>query len=633
MLVHVAHSQRLFMTVYFVSRHEGAQRWARILQKQGNWPHPIDVYVEHLEVQLLAKGDVVIGTMPLRDVAAIRRRGAEFLSLDLQVPPHLRGQELTATQMGACSATLTSYRLTEKETFDVHAVRKAPKAAKISPAVTVMLVSNELMPQYLGFAHAPTPTVLLAVTPGMIARGQALEALLKVAPEPPSKVQRMQLKDHEGYASLLQQSEELLDKLLGDGAQSINLNLTGGTKLMSMAFAEAGQAALRMREAVQLEYVNTQYGRIERIRGRQSSALPMQALLGVREAVLASGKADAGCASTSTLFKQQMQRTALHDQLLDDRPDIIGALNSMGMEMGSLRDGQKLKDSWWFDVAACRAKECVFALLESKKFLNTTLCDKLEGKLGRQLHALGVLVMPPSKRNGRLMLQLARPSEIDYLKGGWLEAHVASIIKTAAADDWACGVQVGAERGKNNEIDAIVTCGNRTLLVEVKTANLSRESLQSDGEASSKAQDTLYKLDSIGHDLARNFNTNWLVSARALSGVDVERAQDKRIRVFAPKQNSAPAREAVKQFTQDLRDWISESRASAAPAAGHRFSPLGVSADWCSKEKKDGSAARAAPQQVGAKSSKHAPARGGLNDDAMLALVALKSSLKGTTQP
>jgi CRISPR-associated protein Csx16 len=194
------------MTVYFVSRHEGAHRWARILQKQGNWPYSIDAYVEHLDVQALRKGDVVIDTLPLREAAEVRRCGADYLSLDLKVPPHWRGQELTATQMAAYGATLTSYRLTVKETFDVHAVCKAPKVAKASPAVTVMLVSQELMPQYLGFVHAPTPHAMLVVTDSMKKRGEELKALLKVAPQPPEKVQRLHLKDNEGYASLLQQA-------------------------------------------------------------------------------------------------------------------------------------------------------------------------------------------------------------------------------------------------------------------------------------------------------------------------------------------------------------------------------------------------------------------------------------------
>jgi len=620
------------MTVYFVSRHEGAQRWARILQKQGNWPYSIDAYVEHLDVQALRKGDVVIGTLPLREAAEVRRRGADYLSLDLQVPPHWRGQELTATQMAACGATLTSYRLTVKETFDVHAVRKAPKVAKASPAVTVMLVSQELMPQYLGFVHAPTPRAMLVVTNSMKKRGEELKALLKVAPQPPEKVQRLHLKDHEGYASLLQQAEALLDKLLGDGVQSITLNLTGGTKLMSMAFAEAGQAVLRMHEAVHLEYVDTQHSRIERIRGRQSSAVPMRALLGVREAVLASGKADAGCASASALFQQQMQRTPLHDLLLDGSPELITELNSMCMDMEVLHDGKKRLDSKWLDVAASRPEKGMFALVESKENLNKILWKSLEGQLGLQLHAQGVLLAPPNRSDGRLILQLARPSEIDYLKGGWLEAHLASIIAATAPDDWACGVQVGAEKGKNNEIDAIVACSNRTLLVEVKTAILNRESLQSDGKASSKAQDTLYKLDSIGHGLARNFNNNWLVSARPLSEVDILRAQDKRIKVFAPQDNDATARAAVKQFTQALHAWVSENRSPTAVSAEHRFSPLAVSSDWLKKEKKDADAAYGTTVQRAAKSAEKEPARGGLNDDAMSALAAIKANRKGPAQ-
>jgi len=607
------------MTVYFVSRHDGARRWATILQKQGNWPHPIDAYVDHLDVQTLKKGDVVIGTLPLREVADIRQRGAEFFSLDMQVPQHWRGQELTATQMAACGATLTNYRLTIKETVEMHPVNKKPRVAKASPAVTVMLVSHELMPQYLGFVQAPTPHVLLAVTQSMSERSKALEALLKCAPQPPTQIKRLHLDESHGYADLLKQAQALLDKLQSDGAQGVTFNLTGGNKLMAMAFAQAGQSAQRMGDAVSLQYVDTANGMIEQIQGSRSERAPLPARVGVREAVLASGKADAGCASASALFQKQMKRTALHDQLLD-KPQLIPALNAMCMEMDLLREKKPLKEAKWLNAAACRHVEGVFVLLESKNPLNKTLWKALQGKLGQQLLNQDVLMEAPSACKDGLMLQLARPAEIDYLKGGWLEAHLASLIAAAQPDDWACGVQVGKERGKNNEIDAIITCGNRTLLVEVKTANLARESAQEGGDAATKGQDTLYKLDSIGHDLARNFNKNWLVSARALSPVDVERAKDKRITVFAPAGGDEPARAAVKAFTQELHDWIKASRDIAPMKHGQSFARLEVSSDWEKKEQRVFDAR--SPAQ---KNAATAPARGGLNDANLSKLASLKA--------
>lgn len=578
------------MTVYFVSRHEGAARWARILQakRKDLWPHPVDVYVEHLDYQALKRGDIVIGTLPVKGAAAVRERGAEFYSLDLDVPPQLRGQELSATQMAACGATLTHYRIAARERIDLPAVAsRLPKArarAKPSPATTIMLVSQELVPQFLGFVHNPTPRVILAVTPGMQQRAQDLRQLLRGTGHglKDKDIISFPLSDGQGYKALLQQAEELLEALALDRTERVVINLTGGTKLMSMAFGDAGQAAIRALEPVELAYVNTQNRCIEHIHGRNSDAQPMRPALGVREAVLASGKPDAGCASASEVFQRQMQRRSLHEALLAAR---IGALNRLCMEAAALLPGGKASGAGspaLVDGAKSKPKEGLFALrrFAPRERGDGSLQESLSGKLGRLMHEHGVLAERPAVHGDLLYLRFTHRSELDYLNGGWLEAHLASIVAQAGPDDWACGVQVGAEKGRNNEIDLIVTCGNRTLLIEAKTANLSRREANREGESASQAQNAIYKLDSIGHDLARNFNNNWLVSTSKLDDTDIERARDKRIELFAPTDAQPSPGWAIRQFTQRLTDWIRESRIDSPADQAFEPHPLRISSDW-----------------------------------------------------
>ena len=113
-----------------------------------------------------------------------------------------------------------------------------------------------------------------------------------------------------------------------------------------------------------------------------------------------------------------------------------------------------------------------------------------KSKLGQMLVTSGVLAGPPRLVDDVLELQTARLSEWDYLKGGWLEAEVARRIAAADPDDWCSGVAVERGPGMNNELDAMVTTGNRTLLVEVKTANLRREKSDEHGFRSTAAQDS-----------------------------------------------------------------------------------------------------------------------------------------------
>lgn len=612
------------MTVFFVSRHEGALRWARILQKTASLPFDIDNYVSHIDPASLKKGDVVIGTLPIREAHRLREQGVRFLNLDLQVPPELRGQELSATQMAACGATLTEYRVTVKESFELDPVRarrrRMPAGSK--PALTVMLVSHELMPQFLGYLHAPTPQVVLIVTASMQRRADQLQALLNKATPRPHKIIQIPLNEAEGYPGMRAQADSLMDELLAQRCERVVINLTGGTKLMSLAFGDAGRAARREHDRLDILYVDTAQGRLEFLDG--TSAQPMHALLGVADAVLASGKADAGCASASPMFQQQMQRTPLHQHLLSADPGVIGDLNSLGVEMDMLLAG-RLNNLRWLDAVRSKASDGVFVLSLGTGYSGEGMRRRLAGKLGQLLLAQGVLRAPVQQDNGQIWLKLARPSEISYLKGGWLEAYIASIIRKAAPDDWACGVQVGKEAGKNNEIDAIVTCGNRTLLLEVKTANLAREERQDDGESKTKGQDTIYKLDSVGHDLARNFNDNWLISARYLSPVDFERARDKRIQVFAPASRSDPAHDALNAFKKALTRWVEDNRERVRIAPEQSFRQLDISQDWHKAQQKDARVAHRWAESTETPPEGDAAPSGGLSDKALAKLAELKA--------
>ena len=57
------------MTSYFVSRHPGALAWAPEEDIQA------DRRIEHLTVDLIQRGDVVIGTLPINLVAEVCARG------------------------------------------------------------------------------------------------------------------------------------------------------------------------------------------------------------------------------------------------------------------------------------------------------------------------------------------------------------------------------------------------------------------------------------------------------------------------------------------------------------------------------------------------------------------------------
>lgn len=91
------------MRVFFVTRHPGACEWGRT---QG-----LDVskVVPHLDPNIVARDDIVVGSLPVNLAAEVCARGARYLHLSLDLPAHMRGQELTADRMKEFGARLEEY--------------------------------------------------------------------------------------------------------------------------------------------------------------------------------------------------------------------------------------------------------------------------------------------------------------------------------------------------------------------------------------------------------------------------------------------------------------------------------------------------------------------------------------------
>jgi CRISPR-associated protein Csx16 len=90
---------------YFVTRHAGARDWVEEQDIR------VDRLVEHLDVETIGPGDTVIGSLPVNLAARLCERGGRYLHLSLEVPPDLRGKELTAEDMRSLGARVEEYRV------------------------------------------------------------------------------------------------------------------------------------------------------------------------------------------------------------------------------------------------------------------------------------------------------------------------------------------------------------------------------------------------------------------------------------------------------------------------------------------------------------------------------------------
>lgn len=90
--------------VYFVSRHPGAIAWANRQRWAGGAR-----FVAHLDIDSIAAGDTVIGTLPVQLVAAVCERRARYFHLVIALESQQRGKELTPAQLDAAGAYLSPY--------------------------------------------------------------------------------------------------------------------------------------------------------------------------------------------------------------------------------------------------------------------------------------------------------------------------------------------------------------------------------------------------------------------------------------------------------------------------------------------------------------------------------------------
>lgn len=546
------------MSVYFVTRHPATERWARFAGRKGRLPFSIDTFIAHIDTATLAPGDVVMGTLPIHVIAQVVQRGAEFWALDIDVPESLRGKEMSATELAACKARLTRYEVREKACKTLAPKRAAQPEA--TDSVTVMLVSDAIAANYMGFKAQPTDRVLLLYTRKMENQQKMLKKLLGEH----GVEKRSGLKfDDDDLATMQAQFEQALEERVADCAV-FRLNLTGGTKPMSLALQKAGDRLAERGFKVYSEYVDLQHGRIVDL--RSGAALAMPAVIDVRAAVQTSGKEPAGCMSSSRAFQQFMQRTDLALALL--KFERIGILHQLAGQMADLLDGKTIKAVNGKPLIETNRNDAMnrrFTLTAdgAKKANLGWLADN--GDVAQVLRDCGVLW---AERSGdTVLLEVGSLADVPYLQGTWLEALVASEIAKLAPDDWAAGVQLGTERGKNNEADALVCCANKTLLIEVKAANLSHQG----GNGADKAAGTLYKLDAIGTDLAPAFGENWLVLRGKLDDIDNVRAQARHIKVISLENDG------LVNLRTELTTWIDNARANCASMSKPR--PLNLSED------------------------------------------------------
>ena len=542
------------MTCYLITRHEGTRRWVDIMARKGRLPFNVDMRLEHLDPSLLKEGDVVVGTVPLRVANDLYKKGVTFWSLDIEVPPELRGQELSAVYLAKFGARFTRYEVQSFEQSEIAAESSVELIPE--PSISFIVVSAQLAPAAIGWLHQPTEQVILLVSKSMRGKANQLKKWFAKQENPP-QVDERPWKDS-NYPHLLQEAEKLVANLMPEMRPKVVVNLTGGTKPMSLAMQQAFYARIQsFNGALMGQYVDTAQGQIEDLLSSPPSTLPMKSVLSLNDLLFLNDFEFIAAKSHSDNYENWLNRSALFDYLLSI--DWLAFLNSLLAAADFLIGSKNTKNAINNKVKGFRggmvafegskeAPSFTYSQLEKWGFLK----KELLGKFGKLLSELGVCQVENINNDGFTLNFLHGVDEFHFLFGTWLEIWLASYFKQSGVDEWAQGVEV-KRGGSKNEFDLIAICGNQSLLVEVKTGNLSNKS------QGAKGDDVLYKLDSLGSKLSQNFGERWLVSLNPLSEADQKRAKKNKTKVYTGNEESNTA---LLNMPQVIEDWVKKHKLS-----------------------------------------------------------------------
>ena len=362
------------------------------------------------------------------------------------------------------------------------------------------------------------PTILAAIQPG--AEPACVHGIVTLQMKDKSRILKEALENrgrrYQEYV-LHDTGQEaifsILDKVR-DGCQgeSIALNLTGGTKLMTLAAAEWAYAS-----DVPTFYMDTGTDKIVWMPPkRRWEYLPLPDLLDVRGLLAAGGYRVIRDTRDAVPGERHEQLRALVELLCatNGRDEAARALQALNGCAQGAKGPERLAEDRATPSPAWR-------------------------RLRERCHEAGML----DYDNGYIHF----PSETarQWCNGLWFEEYVRMILYKMHSDkripSWAASVEVEMN-GVPNELDALFSVRNRLFVIECKTAALSERD---------KANSVLYKADSLRDRLGGLFATSAICSVLPLNDRELKRAKELRIRVLSGKK--------LLRLEETLAAWASQA--------------------------------------------------------------------------
>lgn len=360
--------------------------------------------------------------------------------------------------------------------------------------------------------------VILVVTQKMRRQAENLQAVLR---ETVGKVEQLQLSNEQDYSQTQNELLELASELEGE---TVSLNITGGTKLMSVAAqsvaALSGWAMFYVdADTDQIIDLATPTGQPPRAPHAISQQLKLRHYL-------------RSYGFDLTHKPQRIQANAEQEKLTRK---LVTQVSSLEGSIGALNGLAQVAEQ------------------------RNSLSVELQGWQITDI-SLDVLLRYFEEDSGALKrvkntLQFTDRAARDFVKGGWLELHAIQAIHRVTGPlkirDKAIGLEV-QDLGTNtkNELDIAFMARNRLFVIECKTARIDKP--QSGDKDAPKANDTLFKLAENCRRIGGLGTQGMLVSYRKLREPELKLADALKIQVVAGAD--------IARLDEKIKAWVSPQR-------------------------------------------------------------------------